>query len=110
LEAAREVRRSAELRGLLLEETRHRLKNSVARISAIARLTGRQVQTKEDFLVLFERQLHALAAAQNLLAPSLDGRVDLRALLDAELASVGGDPEAIIIEGPPLTLDPNQAQ
>nr|CAD6427536.1 histidine kinase [Rhizobium sp. Q54] len=110
LDAAREVRRSAELRGLLLEETRHRLKNSVARISAIARLTARQVETKEDFLTLFERQLHALAAAQDLLNPALGGGVDLRALLDAELASVGGNREAIVVEGQPVRLDSNQAQ
>jgi Signal transduction histidine kinase len=110
LDAAREVRRSAELRGLLLEETRHRLKNSVARVSAIARLTARQVETKEDFLILFERQLHALAAAQDLLNPTLEGGVDLRALLDAELASVGGNREAIVVEGEPVRLNSNQAQ
>ena len=109
-EAAHEARQAAELRGLLLEETRHRLKNSIARISAIARLTAREAQDKDEFLAALERQLRALAAAQDLLAPGMDGGVDLRALLQAELASVGGSMEAVTTAGPPLLLQAGQAQ
>ncbi len=109
-EAAREAQQAAELRGLLLEETKHRLKNSIARISGIARLTAREAESKEEFLEALERQLQAFAAAQDLLNPSMGESVDLRALLEAELASVGGKSEAITVEGPPLPLDSNQAQ
>ena len=109
-EVAREAKQAAELRGLLLDETKHRLKNSIARISGIARLTAREAESKEEFLEALERQLQALAAAQDLLSPSRGENVDLRALLEAELASVGGRTEAITIGGPPLLLDSNQAQ
>jgi two-component sensor histidine kinase/CHASE1-domain containing sensor protein len=109
-EAAREARQAAELRGLLLDETKHRLKNSIARISGIARLTARETESKEEFLAALERQLKALAAAQDLLNPSLDGRIDFQALLEAELASVGGSSDGLVVDGPPLLLDANQAQ
>ncbi|HEX2147830.1 MAG TPA: CHASE domain-containing protein [Pseudorhizobium sp.] len=109
-EAAREAREAAEMRGLLLDETKHRLKNSIARISGIARLTARETKNKEEFLAALERQLKAFAAAQDLLNPQAGGIVDLKALLEAELASVGGSREAITIEGPPLALDANETQ
>ena len=109
-EAAREARHAAEQRGLLLDETKHRLKNSIARIAGIARLTAREAESKDEFLAALERQLKALAAAQDLLTPALDGRVSLKALLEAELASVGGSTNGLVIEGPPLLLDANQAQ
>ncbi len=109
-EAAREARQAAEQRGLLLDESKHRLKNAIARIAGIARLTARQAETKEEFLSALERQLQALAAAQDLLNPSLDGQVDLEALLKAELASVGGSVDALTIEGPLLVLASGEAQ
>src|SRR5690606_36555846 len=109
-EVAREARLAAEQRGLLLDESKHRLKNSIARISGIARLAAREAASKEEFLSALERQLQALAAAQDLLNPTLGSRVDLEALLKAELASVGGSTDAVTFDGPPLTLDSNQAQ
>lgn len=108
--AAAEVAQAAEVRGLLLEETRHRLKNVIARISAIARLTSRQTGSKEEFEAAFQRQLSALAAAQNLLTPGLEKGVDLRQLIMAELSSVGGAPEDVRLEGPDLSLNANEAQ
>lgn len=109
-EVAREAKQAAELRGLLLDETKHRLKNSIARISGIARLTAREAESKDEFLEALERQLQAFAAAQDLLNPAQGENVDFRALLEAELASVGGRTEAITVDGPPLPLDSNQAQ
>ncbi|MFN7025196.1 MAG: CHASE domain-containing protein [Pseudorhizobium sp.] len=109
-DVAREAKQAAELRGLLLDETKHRLKNSIARISGIARLTAREAGSKDEFLEALERQLQAFAAAQDLLNPSMGESVDLRALLEAELASVGGKTEALAVEGPPLSLDSNQVQ
>lgn len=109
-EVAREARLAAEQRGLLLDESKHRLKNSIARIAGIARLAAREATSKEEFLSALERQLQALAAAQDLLNPTLGGGVDLEALLKAELASVGGSTDAVTFDGPPLILDSNQAQ
>lgn len=108
--AAAEVVQAAEMRGLLLEETRHRLKNVIARISAIARLTARQTHGKEEFEAAFQRQLSALAAAQSLLSPGLESGVDLRQLIMAELSSVGGAPEDVRLDGPDITLSGNEAQ
>lgn len=110
LASAEEARRSAETRGLLLEEMKHRLKNVIARIGAISRLSARHADTKEEFLSVFERQLQALAAAQDLLTRQDEGTVDLRRLLEAEFASAGQSGHSVRFEGPPLSIDSARAQ
>lgn len=90
---------------LMLQEMKHRIKNSIARILAIARQTAGASESLEEFDESFGSRLQAMAGAQDLLTRSRWEKADLRALLLAELEQVFGEgAEDMRVEGPEVQL------
>jgi len=104
-------RRSLEEKELLLQEMRHRIKNSISRVMAIARQTVSSSDTLDEFSTSFSSRLNAMANAQDLLARSHWGRANLGDLLKTELGQVFGENgEASNIEGPSVNLNERATQ
>jgi two-component sensor histidine kinase len=95
LEASREVLRvsqaAASQKDFLLQEMKHRIKNSIARVLAIARQTANHSANVEEFTNSFTNRLQAMATSQDLLARSHGEKADLAELLEGELLQVFGD-------------------
>jgi len=91
---------------LMLQEMKHRIKNSIARILAIARQTAGASETLEEFDESFGSRLQAMASAQDLLTRSRWETADLKALLLAELEQVFGEgTKGLKLEGPEVRLN-----
>lgn len=98
-------------RDLMLGEMKHRIKNSIARILAIARQTANASATLPAFTESFFARLQAMASAQDMLTRSQWMRADLRALLHKELQQVFGEDLALVrLSGPEVELDERAAQ
>lgn len=109
LSASREVVRVTEDAALqkdfLLQEMKHRIKNSIARVLAIARQTANHSESLDDFIGSFTKRLQAMAAAQDHLTQSHRGTATLSELLRNELVQVfDEDFENYSTEGPPVEL------
>ncbi|SMC40183.1 sensor domain CHASE1-containing protein [Fulvimarina manganoxydans] len=103
--------RSLEQKDLLLREMNHRIKNSITRVLAIARQTGRYSQDLEQFMGSYTARLGAMAAAQEMLNQSARRRAAIGDLLSAELGQVFGEEmENCEIEGPAIEVDEAAAQ
>ena len=76
---------------MMLQEMKHRIKNSIARVLAIARQTATSAVSVEDFTGSFFSRLQSMSAAQELLTRSHWENADLRELLDGELRQILGD-------------------
>lgn len=101
-----------ERQNVLLAELQHRTRNLLAVVQSIARQTLRVSGSLDVFEKDFEGRLRALGRVQSLLARVDHGAIDLRTLLDAELAAHGGkgDPDKVWIEGPTVYLPATSAQ
>ncbi|GAB2182884.1 CHASE domain-containing protein [Roseibium sp. LAB1] len=90
---------------LMLQEMKHRIKNSIARILAIARQTAGASESLEEFNESFSSRLQAMANAQDLLTRSRWSKADLKALLLQELEQVFGEGAmGIKLAGPSVQL------
>jgi PAS domain S-box-containing protein len=83
---------------LLLRELAHRVKNTLALITSMARQTGSRAESLDSFLELFEGRLLALAAAHELLTQSGWRSISLTTLLHAALAPHGDQIETRVDE------------
>jgi len=98
-------------RDLLLQEMKHRIKNSIARMLAIARQTGTSSKTIEEFNASFGARLQAMAASQDMLTRSQWRKADLGQLLRTELEQVfGQNIGKARLSGPPVELNENATQ
>ena len=95
LEAARRLHESSEKsmqdKDMMLQEMKHRIKNSIARVLAIARQTASHADSLEDFSNSFMARMQAMARAQDMLTRSHWQRADLHELLTTELNQVFGE-------------------
>jgi len=104
-------RRSLAEKELLVQEMRHRIKNSISRMMAIARQTAATSDTLDAFNKSFSSRMNAMANAQDLLARSHWGRADLGDLLKTELGQVFGDQlEESRVDGPQINLNERATQ
>lgn len=103
--------KTVEDKNLLLQETKHRIKNSIARILAMARQTAINSDNLEEFSASFESRMQAMANAQDMLTESSWRRAPLRELLQVELNQVFGDriPEEAL-DGPTVEFGETAAQ
>lgn len=98
--------RTIQEKDLMLQEMKHRIKNSIARVLAIARQTARASESLEEFDESFGSRLQAMASAQDLLTRSRWEKADLRELLLSELEQVFGEgAKGLKIEGPEVRLN-----
>ena len=109
LAASREVVRvtdeAAVQKDFLLQEMKHRIKNSIARVLAIARQTANHSESLDDFINSFTKRLQAMAAAQDLLTQSHHQTASLSDLLRNELLQVfDQDFDNYSIDGPAVEL------
>ena len=104
-----ERKRHEEQVELLMREVNHRAKNMLALVQAIARQTV--AATPDDFIGRFEERVRALAASQDLLVKNEWKGVDLRELIQSQLAHfkdlVG---TRIELRGPSLLISASAAQ
>ena len=113
--AANELRRvsekSSKEKDLMLQEMKHRIKNSIARVLAIARQTAANSETIDEFSQSFSARLNSMANAQDMLTRSHWRRADLRELLNTELEQVfGSSTSEDKITGPQILLDERTTQ
>lgn len=90
-QAQRDAERAAGDKDLMLQEMKHRIKNSIARVLAIARQTASSSATLDDFSKSFFARLQSMAAAQELLTRSHWDKADIADLLTGELTQVLGE-------------------
>ncbi|RUU44806.1 histidine kinase, partial [Mesorhizobium sp. M6A.T.Ca.TU.002.02.2.1] len=83
---------------LMLQEMKHRIKNSITRVLAIARQTASHATDVHEFSSSFSARLQAMAASQDMLTRSRWQKADLGDLLRIELGQVFGKelPEGIL--------------
>lgn len=96
---------------LMLQEMKHRIKNSIARVLAMARQTAAHAKGIDEFSASFSARLQAMAASQDMLTRSRWQKADLGELLRIELGQVFGKeiPEGML-KGPPVELDETTTQ
>ncbi len=100
----------ARERELMLQELKHRIKNHITRIQAIARHTAASATGIDDFQTLFFSRLRAMADAQDLLTGGGD-HADLAELIGREVGQMlGRDGVSGALDGPNVRLDARQAQ
>jgi CHASE1-domain containing sensor protein/two-component sensor histidine kinase len=96
---------------LMLQEMKHRIKNSIARVLAIARQTANHSKDIDEFSASFASRLQAMAASQDMLTRSRWQKADLEQLLTIELEQVfGKNLEPGTLSGPPVQLDETTTQ
>ncbi len=96
-------------RQLLLDELNHRVKNTLAMVQSIARLTLRQTKSPEDFAKSFTGRIQALAGAHDVLTASCWHGADLASLVRDQLILGDTGNDRFSYSGPSLTLDPQTA-
>lgn len=95
----------------MLQEMKHRIKNSITRVLAMARQTAAHAKDLNDFSKSFAARLQAMAASQDMLTRSRWQKADLRELVGIELRQVFGKelPDEMLI-GPMVLLDETMTQ
>ncbi len=93
-----------------VDEIRHRLKNTLAVVQAIANATLAPDVAMEDARAAFNSRLEALARARDILFQSNWAKADLRTIIDGILAPfVGPGRNRIRANGPEVSLDAKPA-
>ncbi|TNC74892.1 CHASE domain-containing protein [Rubellimicrobium roseum] len=103
------VQHNVEQKDLLLREMAHRMKNSLTRVSAIARQTARESVDKAAMAESLNARLQAMSAAQDLLVMSGTDSADLAELLRFEIDQISASAaNPGHLSGPPVRLDERQ--
>jgi two-component system, chemotaxis family, CheB/CheR fusion protein len=89
---------------LLLNELSHRVKNTLAVVQAMARLSFADDISRDEALEAFTNRLRALSAAHDLLVKSDWQGAGLRELAEGQLAPYAVEKQRIMIDGPDITL------
>ena len=90
---------------LMLQEMKHRIKNSITRVLAISRQTANSAKDVKEFSESFGARLQAMAASQDMLTRSRWQKADLSELLRIELSQAfGKDLPAGMLDGPKVLL------
>lgn len=98
-----------EQNSFIMRELDHRVKNILAIILSIARITGTSAPDFDTFNAAFEKRLYAMARTHSLLADSRWQGADLQSLVKDEL-SQSGELERLEISGPAVNLTASAAQ
>ena len=103
--------RSLAEKDLMLQEMKHRIKNSITRVLAMARQTAANSADLKEFSTSFASRLQSMAASQDMLTRSRWQKVELGDLLRMELEQVFGKtmPEDTL-NGPKVLLNEQTTQ
>ena len=101
-----EARAAAEAsQRVLIDELNHRVKNMLATVKAVLRLSARSATDVDAFTNTFTERLSSLAATHTILTDGMRQTAALRQLLEAELAPYAGEDAArISLTGPEVEL------
>lgn len=91
-----------ERQKLLAGELHHRMKNGLAVIQALVNLTGRSAATVDEYRETLAARLQAMATTQDLFIEAESDELDLRGILEAELAPFKIGDRRADIHCPPL--------
>jgi two-component sensor histidine kinase len=100
-----DIRNAIKRQEILLDEINHRVKNTLATVQSIARLSLVSSDTVREYAKAFEQRLIALSDAYNLLTENNWEGADLRAIVERTLAPYARAGQTSI-EGPLLQLTP----
>jgi two-component sensor histidine kinase len=103
-----ELREAVRRQQVLLDEVNHRVKNTLATVHSIARLSAASAGSVKQYLASFEQRLHALSAAYNLLTQNNWDGADLRDIVERTLAPYATDGR-LSIEGRAAMLSPKHS-
>ena len=106
---AEETRKRVDQQQVLLGESQHRIKNSIARKLALFRMTARETQDRETLIRTYEARLQSMAHAQQLLHAEPGGGLPIERLLEQELGQWQGR-SGIHWSGPDVRLEGSQLQ
>lgn len=105
------TQRNLTEKDLMLQEMKHRIKNAIGRVLAIARQTATRAENMDGFLHSFTQRLQAMSNAQDVLTRSQWQRADLGDLLREELSQVfGADFDDGRLSGPSVEIDERGSQ
>lgn len=103
-----ERKKAQEAADMANSELIHRVKNTLAVVSAIASQTSRYSASVQEFDLAFRERLAALGRVQDLVRPGAEVQPDLTLLIEQLLAPyIGGGNERLIVSGPPVTVPKN---
>ncbi|ADZ72583.1 CHASE domain-containing protein [Polymorphum gilvum] len=103
--------RSLQEKELMLQEMKHRMKNALARVLAIARQTAANSESLDHFTSSFSARVMAMSNAQDMLTRSRWQKADLDSLLRMELVQVlGEDLIDKALYGPPVEVNERATQ
>jgi len=103
-------RKAAEQRQqLLVAELDHRVKNTLASVLSLARLTAHGSQSIDDFTERFSGRIASLARVHDMLAESRWEGVDLRTVLEVTVAPYRGASGEVELVGPHVRLPARMA-
>jgi PAS domain S-box-containing protein len=94
---------------MLIKELDHRVKNALARMAVVVKVSRDRHQTLDDYVKVIEGRIASMARTQERLSRNKWDGVDIEALVADELAAYR-TPANCRIEGPGRLLDPIAAQ
>lgn len=103
-------KREQERLSLISAELDHRVKNILATVSTIARMTGRSAESLEEHIEAFQNRIQALASAHQQLASARWRGLSFKNLVSTEVEPYRAETSKVIIRGPDVMLRPNAAQ
>lgn len=89
---------AAAAQQLLVHELNHRVKNTLAVVVAIARLSGKTAASIDDFTAGFAERIEALAATHDMLTQGGWTHVAVRRILEQETAPFANPRDRIVID------------
>ncbi len=105
-----DTKKAEQRQELLLQELSHRVKNTLAVVSSIARRTMAQTRSVETFSQAFDGRLQALGRAHTLLTRSRWEGSDLREVVEAAIGPFRrGQGSTFTVEGPATEVEPRIA-
>ncbi|MCR6628600.1 MAG: PAS domain-containing protein [Magnetospirillum sp.] len=104
----RERKENQRRQELLMRELQHRVKNTMATVTAIVTHTGRRAEDFDTFKALLDGRIQALAATHGRLTESNWEPVPLRTIVQDVLKAYAGE-DRISITGDDITITPKAA-
>jgi PAS domain S-box-containing protein len=106
-----ERKQAEERQSILMAELDHRVKNILANVSAIAKLSSKRTASVEDFVKALDARIQAVARAHSLLRRDSWTGINIDGYIREILAPfIGARGSSFILEGEPLYLLPRAAQ
>jgi two-component sensor histidine kinase len=106
---AAEREEAAERQRLMLRELNHRVRNTLATVDSVARLTARHASDVAEYEARLTDRIRSLAKTHELLTGANWTQAGLVELLRNEFAAYGQDDGQFRLDGPPVTLPARQA-